>query len=237
MTDRQYTGHIHYYSDDLPRNLVNLAQKRSVKHILDLGCGDGAILFALKKRGLLKSKDVSAVDIAEERIAKVKKIDKKFHCWVADACKLDKVIPPKSVNLVISSQVIEHLVDQKAFIGQVRRVLRSKGYFYLSTVFKKWYGWYFYRNAKGQWALDPTHLREYQREEDLLPLLEKSGFKIIKTKRIFWRFPLTDFFLKRFGFEPDIYQKSRFWRNLRVVRLPIIGYYYWEIICQKSLKK
>lgn len=232
-TDKQYAKNIHFYSESLPKELENLVKKKKVKTLLDLGCGDGAILFALKQKGWLKKKRVLAADISQERVNRVKKIDRQFICLVVDACQLDKVVGPKTADLVISSQVIEHVPNQEEFIKQTKRVLKPKGLLYLSTVFKKWYGRFFYKNKADKWVLDPTHLREYQGEEELVPLLEKLGFRIIKQQKTLWRFPLTDFLLKRFGFGSDIYLKNEFLKRLRIVRLPILGYYNWEIICQK----
>ncbi len=49
---------IHYYSDELPLLLKKLiADNKGVKTIADLGCGDGSILYALNKKGLLERFD------------------------------------------------------------------------------------------------------------------------------------------------------------------------------------
>jgi len=233
-TDKNYTKYIQYYSDFVPRILVELTKKQAVRSLLDLGCGDGAILFALKKQNLLKGKRVFAIDISRERIAKTQKIDKNFQCFVADACDLGGVIKKNSLDLVISSQVIEHVKDPERLIYQAKQILKSGGYFYLSTAFKKRYGWFFYKNDKKEWVLDPTHLREYRHDDELIPLLEKAEFRLIHNQKILWKFPIADFFLKRLGFKSDIYQKNRALKMLRLIKIPILGYYYWELVFRKN---
>lgn len=233
-TDKGYAEHIQFYSEFVPQDLEELVKTKEITALLDLGCGDGATLFALKKRNLLKSKTVFAIDISKERVAKTRKIDKNFHCFVADACDLGGVIKKNSLDLVISSQVIEHVKDPERLIYQVKEILKSDGYFYLSTAFKKRYGWFFYKNDKGKWVIDPTHLREYQYDDELIPLLEKAGFRIIHNQKILWKFPLTDFFLKRLGFKSDIYERNKALRMLRLIKTPILGYYYWELVFRKK---
>lgn len=233
VIDKGYCKHIQYYSEFVPTRLRFLVKDKNIIRLLDLGCGDGAILFALKKQGLLKNKEIIAVDISKDRIAKTQNIDSKFRCFVADACDLNKIIKKKSLDLVISSQVIEHVENVEQFVRQVEQILKTGGLFYLSTVFKKRYGWYFYRNNNRKWVLDPTHLREFQHEEELVPVFEKLGFKVVQNHKILWKFPITDFFLKRLGFRNDIYQKNWLLGKLRTVKIPILGYYYWELIFKK----
>ena len=50
------------------------------------------------------------------------------------------------------------------------------GSLYLTTVFKGWYAWYFYR-CEGRWTVDPTHLREYRSDAELLPRVASQGLR------------------------------------------------------------
>jgi len=104
----------------------------------------------------------------------------------------------------------------------------------LATVFKKWYGWYFYRNRAHQWVIDPTHEREYVNDSSLLVFLNKYDLVIVENKKSLHWFPLTDFILKRIGLKQKVYENSFILKFLRKIKIPIPGYYNWEIICLKK---
>ena len=232
VTDNKYAKNIHYYSENCPEGIIKILKNNKIKSTLDLGCGDGALLYALKIQGLLNSKKVYAVDISPERIDRVKQIDKNFICLVADACKLPAKMKIEKLDFIISSQLIEHVENQNQLIQEMKDVLMPGGYLYLGTVFKKKYAWYYHYN-KGNWVLDPTHLREYTDEKQLTKLLEKSDLNIIQNSKTLYWFPLTDFFLKRLCSDRKIYN-SKIFNLLRKIKIPIIGYYNWELICQKK---
>lgn len=232
VTNKKYTGNIHYYTDDIPEKIKLLLKEHKISNIIDLGCGDGSILYALKKLNLLKNKKVYAIDISRERIERVKKIADNFICLVGDVCRLPKEIKNNYFDLVISSQVIEHMDNPEKMIKEIGRILKTNAFLYLGTVFKKKYAWYFYRN-NGKWVLDPTHIREYTQENDLLHILQTNNLKILtNTKQLFW-FPITDFFLKRMKKGADVYN-NRFVNFFRKIKLPILGYYKWELCLQKK---
>jgi len=226
---------IHYYSQQAPILLVDFIRKnKDLKVIADLGCGDGSILYSLAKNKILDNFDkIYAVDLSRERIRRVKLINNKINAFIADVCNLSQ-ISDSEIDIIISNQVIEHVSNEDEMIKEMKRILNKDGFVYLSTVFKKWYGWYFYKNRFNKWTIDPTHEREYTKDEQLLDRLKKFNFEIIENRKILHWFPLTDFFLKRVGFGQDIYEKNFILNNFRKIKVPIIGYYNWEIICRKK---
>jgi 2-polyprenyl-3-methyl-5-hydroxy-6-metoxy-1,4-benzoquinol methylase len=197
---------------------------------LDLGCGDGALLSALKDRGYFVGKSVVAVDIAANRIELVRKIGQDFECIVADGCGTQ--ITDGSIDFLISTQVIEHVANDYDMVREMRRLLREGGFLYLSTVFKKKYGRYFYR-CNGEWTLDPTHLREYTNDDRLLDILEAHGFDILENKKTLDGCPIMESVLRRLHAPRRAYNNLLF-KLLRMVKIPIPGYYQWELVCQKG---
>jgi 2-polyprenyl-3-methyl-5-hydroxy-6-metoxy-1,4-benzoquinol methylase len=102
------------------------------KIVLDAGCGVGYGSSILAKYG--KAKKIYAVDISKETIdyAKVKYLHKTIKFSIDNIEKLTTILD-KSINIVTSFEVIEHLKDQNKFLKQVKRVLKNNGLFIVST--------------------------------------------------------------------------------------------------------
>lgn len=224
--------YIHYYTGEVPVLVEKILDKCNIKSIADLGCGDGPILDGLFRKGYLGNLEkVIAVDISKERVDNARKISDKILCFVGDVSNL-AMIDTQSIDFAISSQVIEHVPNDEQFIKEVYRILSKNGLFYLSTVFKKWYGWYFYR-SKGKWLLDPTHVREYTNEAQLLNIIKKYDFEILKNKETLHWFSITDFVFKRIGLKQNVYNNA-IANLLRIIKVPVFGYYNWELVVQKK---
>lgn len=230
MKKREYSTRIQFYANDVSPLLCKFLKERHWQSCLDLGCGDGALLSSLSKRGYFQDKTVYAHDLSEDRIKVVKAMNEDVNCLVGDAT--DTGIQHCSIDFIISTQVIEHVANDQDMIKEMHRILAKEGVVYLTTVFKAWYGWYFYR-CNGKWTLDPTHVREYTHDGQLLDLLCQCGFEILVSKKSLEGRPLLDFIFRRISAPRTVYS-NRFLRRLRTLRVPIFGYYNWEIVCQKK---
>ncbi|KKT13250.1 MAG: hypothetical protein UV95_C0003G0124 [Candidatus Falkowbacteria bacterium GW2011_GWF2_43_32] len=219
-----------YYNGLIPLLLKKYLNSESYDSILDCGCGDGSLLYALDRAGYLKGKKILAIDLSRNRIEIVKKINGTINASVDSAENLETVADV-SIDFFISTQVIEH-VDDRKMIEAIKKKVRAGGIVYISTVFKKWYGWYFYRN-KGKWVLDPTHLREYSSDCQLLDLFNQNNFQFLEVKKTLQWFPISDFFIKRIGLADRKLYENMIMKIIRKIKIPILGYYNWEIILKK----
>ena len=229
MNVEDYSKRAQFYVDDVPALLLNSLENADWNTFLDLGCGDGALLSALNDRGYFDRKSVFAVDISADRIELVRKISQNFECILADGCRTQ--LADSSIDFLITTQVIEHVANDHDMVKEMRRLLREGGLLYLSTVFKEKYAWYFYR-CNGKWTLDPTHLREYTHDDQLLNILRAHSFEILENKKTLDGRPIMDSILRRLHAPRNVYHNS-FFKLLRAVRVPIPGYYQWELVCQK----
>jgi len=192
--DRYSREHRHFAVDWLPP-LLNEVARPGV--IADLGCGEGAILAALWRRGLVE--ESFAVDLSPERTAVARQAVPGTIGVVADATATG--LPEASVDGVVCSQLIEHLPDDRELAPEIARILRPGGWWYIGSVLRRQRAWWFY-NVDGVRRLDPTHVREYASVGDLEAALGESGLCVERRRVGHFRFPISDLALRalaRFG--------------------------------------
>jgi SAM-dependent methyltransferase len=100
------------------------------------------------------------------------------------------------VDVVVSHQSIEHVVDQAKAISEVSRVLRPNGLFIATTPVKGLFGRLGARsrNAKGQRVLSPDHVSEYKSEADIIESFVRQSDGVLtpmKVKKKSVRVPLS----------------------------------------------
>ena len=148
-----------YYVLSRLKSIVNDVIKKYIdgnavdKRLIDYGCGDVPYLplFADKVARYVTC-DIGINPLAEVTITPEGKVP----------------LPDESFDIVLSSQVLEHVDDVNVYLAEANRLLDKDGLLLLST--------------HGQWIYHPIP-RDLWRwtNEGLTTLLEKSGFKVIET--------------------------------------------------------
>lgn len=231
MTEKYTETALHFEATRLP-TLLERHLPPGPLALADLGCGDGPLFSALERGGFIApGKPVYAVDLESARLARVAARFPRIETVVASA---DSVpwIPDDSLDFVCSTMVLEHVPDERAYLAEIRRVLRPGGRAYVTTVFKKPWAWYF-RKRDGESVLDTSHLREHTDLEAFPALITNAGLRLLVLERRLLWFPLLDPFLFRFGSRyPGLAARRSLLRVLRAPRVPIPGYYSLEIIVE-----
>lgn len=103
--------------------------------ILEVGCGRGEDLTLFSRVKIIVGLDVSEVALKMAR----KKPERRFHliCGSAE----DLPFKRDSVDIVIASEVIEHLPNPRKFVSQASEVLRDSGRVMITTP-NKYSAWY-----------------------------------------------------------------------------------------------
>jgi len=109
-------------------NIIQLLDKDHDAIVLDIGCGDGQKSSLFKKK--IGCKKIVGIDGVSKRLKAARKrgIEVKL-------TNLEKKWPlfNNYFDVIISNQVIEHIVDLDLFISEIYRVLKPNGYCVIST--------------------------------------------------------------------------------------------------------
>jgi SAM-dependent methyltransferase len=237
--------HSRYFLTEWMPPLLRAAAEREPPLVLaDLGAGDGGTLWPLDHAGLV-GETIYAVDISAEHVALCERLSPKVRGIVSDVAHVDE-LDAESVDAVVSSQVIEHLPDDRVLAPEIARLLRPGGWFYVSSVIRGPHAFWLYKGkppAPERWQLDPTHMREYESEEQFRDALSHPGLELDVVRSSQLRFPLMDpvfrvaalLRLIRREQLPEIYLRlpRRFRRLRRTAAVPIPGYRWVEATGRK----
>ncbi|UCG84047.1 MAG: 3-demethylubiquinone-9 3-O-methyltransferase [Dehalococcoidia bacterium] len=103
---------------------------------LDLGCGGGFMAEALARRGarVIGVDPWDTVLRVARTHAKRSNLDIQYVVAAGESLPLDS----DSVDRVVSVDVLEHVLDLRAVLAEIHRVLRPGGLFFFDTVNRTW---------------------------------------------------------------------------------------------------
>ncbi|MEY2471546.1 MAG: hypothetical protein QOK28_875 [Actinomycetota bacterium] len=153
--------------------LVNDVRALAPMSILDVGCGAGDNLAALHDAG---NYELSGVDVSEAALALAARRVPDAHLVMLDVTR-DRL--PETFDLVYSSQVIEHILDDITALENIAAM--SKRYVYLSTMTG--------RMRRSEIAIG--HVRNYSAVE-LARKAEAVGIRPVRVSK--WGFPFYSLF-------------------------------------------
>jgi SAM-dependent methyltransferase len=164
--DLQAHGPVHRH---IRRIIVETVRSLGVRSIVDVGCGNGLNLDAVQSE--LGITDLTGIDISETAIGDARtRVNGEF--LAVDV--ISGVLPERKYDLVLSSQVIEHVDDDEAFVDRLYRLCDQ--YCFVGTM----------QGRMRASEVHIGHLRNYTKA-GLVGMMEARGFKILKV--IEWGFP------------------------------------------------
>lgn len=156
---------------------------------LDVGCGDGRYLMAVRERGAGRCR-VVGLELDERVVAKLNESGLEAYCERIETCER---FEPKSFDLISMFHVIEHVDDPSAVIGRLTKWLRPGGVLALETpnldsLDAKWF-------RDGRWGgyHFPRHWHLFT-PRTLKRLLASHGLEVVSTSfqtgHSFWLYSL-----------------------------------------------
>lgn len=171
------------------------------KKFLEIGCGLG---YFSNKASRLGAK-VSGIDIGPKLVAINKKLTPNGKFMVSSASKLS--FKDESFDVVLSTEVIEHVENQKAALKEMSRVLKRNGILVITTpnrIFKPLFDF-----------LSWIRIRPYHGNEnwiyswDMVRIMSQNGLKLEKER--YFNFIAPNAFLDKF-------------ENIKILRHLMINY-------------
>ena len=208
--------------------------------MLDVGCGEGRHIFGIMQQNpqmkcIGLDMDKKSLKKAEEGYAYFKSLSEAgAEFLIGSAYSIP--LPDGSVDIVICSEVLEHLHEYADAINEIHRVLKPGGKFYASVP-ASW-------PEKICWALSRDyqnqpggHLRIFN-QKNLIEEIKQSGFSFLSSEKFhsihspywwlrcfFWKSQDTNFFVNKYKklLEKHILEKPKFLDSIDKFFNPIMG--------------
>lgn len=164
------------FSLDSPVIRFVLNEVGSGRKVLDIGCFVGYYSNAVRELG----NNVVGIDVSAEVIAEARRRHPNVRFECVDAMVLPEHFEEHSFDVVVASEVIEHVVDPEVFLGSIHYVLAKGGRLVLTTQNSNAIHFRL-RMLSGRFRWDPTHFRLYSKRE-IADAVANAGFEIRNVK-------------------------------------------------------
>ena len=169
-------------------NLLRIARPLKPVNILDAGCGEGITLDKLIKNNI--GKKLEGIENSEVAIELSKKVNPHLNIKYGSVYSLP--YKDASFDLVICTEVLEHLDDPEKGLDELSRV--SSKHLLLTVPNEPWFTFQRILRGKNIFHLGahPEHVNHWT-SNSFKKFLKKNGLKIKKTKLPFaWTMILTE---------------------------------------------
>jgi len=136
------------------------------ERVLDIGCGNGALAYDVAVKGFT---EVVGIDLNQANIemAKTRFSHPRVQYIHGDALK---DLPQKSFDVVILSNVLEHLPNRSQFLAQIQATVKPKRMLIRVPLFEREWRVPLKKELGVEWRLDLTHETEYTLESFALEI-------------------------------------------------------------------
>lgn len=149
----------------ISNQLTKLKKNKDIK-IADFGCGRGWLSYKLSEFG-----EVTGFDISELSLENAKKSFSNITFVCLDASKDIPIDYFEEFDVLISSEVIEHIEDQQNYLKNIFKLLKNNGVFIITTPNGTWFT-SFYIDGREVWK---QPIENWRTSNELVSLINSVG--------------------------------------------------------------
>lgn len=198
-------------------------------NILDFGCGRGWLSQKLTAFG-----NVTGVDLSPESVKRAAGFFPEVTFKVINAAEpVSGQLPADFFDIVVSSEVIEHVLNQEEYINNIQTLLKPRGHMIMTTPNARWYSYHFYKEREA-WKQPVEKWLSKERIDELL-----NPFFKIEIQNTFHAHWIHDY--KTFGtpglLGNELLRKSLTLFGLKKKYLQLLekkGYGLYHIVCARK---
>ena len=208
------------------RRVVREAIRLMPARVLDLGCGDGVVLEHLRRA----RPGAAATGLDWAGVALRRARQRGLDAVQADATQLP--LKPGRFDLVIATEVLEHVADPGAVLCEARRMLRPGGCLLLTVPAADWHKALVGLYAPGRVRfLDPSHRREWAIRQfgafspvgELYTLIGSAGFTVERRRGVCYGVWRLERMLDRWLVPASPLDKLLQWIDRAIGALPVMA--------------
>ena len=198
-----YQPEINHVAFDLVSRVIK--EKKDVKNILDVGCGFGLLSKELKKT--YPKLDLYGIEYAKKASQSSQKILKLLQCNIEDMALIKHRLKSQKFDIIIFSDVLEHLYDPLSIIKSYQFFLNQDGTIVvtvpnIANIFSRIALLFGYFNYSETGVMDKTHIRFFNKQ-NLKQLAKESNLQIVAQKYdsilVRWFVPFIKIFIANKG--------------------------------------
>ncbi len=198
-----YQPEINHVAFDLVSKVMK--DKKEVKNILDVGCGYGLLSKELKKT--FPKLDFYGIEHSKEASRSSQKILKLLQCNIEDIALIKRKLKTQKFDVIIFSDVLEHLYDPVDIIKSYQSFLNQDGTIVvtvpnIANIFSRLALLFGHFNYNETGVMDKTHIRFFNKQ-NLKQLAKESNLQIVAQKYdsilVRWFVPFIKIFIANKG--------------------------------------
>ncbi|MCB5224592.1 MAG: class I SAM-dependent methyltransferase [Candidatus Cloacimonadaceae bacterium] len=156
---------------------LSICDIRPGMKVLDLGSGRGWFSLEAVKLGA----EVTAMDLSEENLARIKDMNPKIETVYGDACELQDL--GKKFDLIVALEMMEHLVEPALALQNCREYLKPGGTLLITVPYREEIRYSLCVHCNRKTPVN-AHLHSFDQAK-MAALLWENGFKVQRSIRFY----------------------------------------------------